>query len=189
MRLLLASVVTCALSFAPASAQHARTETAQTLKVTMKNADGQSVGTVEIRQLEHGTLFTVSVENLPAGPRAFHVHETGKCDGPDFKSAGGHYNPTGAKHGYDSAGGPHAGDLPNIHVAKDGTATAEFISTRLTLNATSASPKGSATANNGPFPLLDGDGSAVMIHAHADDHRDMDSAAGRIACGVISASR
>ncbi|MGE0629150.1 MAG: superoxide dismutase family protein [Hyphomicrobiaceae bacterium] len=179
-----------ALTASPAAAAQQAGQSSATVQV--KNANGQDAGTVEIKQLAHGTLFVADLKNLPPGEHAFHVHERAACDAPDFKTAGSHYNPQKAEHGFDNPGGPHAGDLPNIYVAKDGTARAELYSTLLSLRprngvrSASATKNGSGTSMAGPFPLLDSDGSAIMVHAHADDYRSMDSAGARLACGIIS---
>ncbi|MGE3915719.1 MAG: superoxide dismutase family protein, partial [Hyphomicrobiaceae bacterium] len=106
---------------------------ARTVTVDMKDGKGQSVGTVQIRQLAHGTLFLADLRGLPPGAHGFHVHERGSCQAPDFKSAGSHYNPEQSEHVYGSGGGPHPGDLPNLHVTQQGTVTAEIHSSRLSL--------------------------------------------------------
>jgi len=170
--------------------------------VQMRDGEGNSVGTVAVRELVNGTLFVAELEGLAPGAHGFHIHERGTCEPPGFQSAGSHLNPTGAKHGFDTEGGPHVGDLPNIRVADDGTAVAEFFSAQIVLKSpTVASRAGTAatgagtgasaagTTANGPFPLLDNDGSAIMIHDHSDDYADMDSAASRIACGVVGGSQ
>ncbi len=156
--------------------------------VQMMDSEGESVGTVEVEQLAHGTLFMADLKNLPAGGHAFHVHETAKCE-PDFKAAGGHYNPLDNKHGLDNSDGHHAGDLPNVYVTDDGAAKAAFFSHQLALD-TAAGAKDDA-AGKGPFALRDQDGSAVMIHENADSYEatppDAVGAGARIACGVIPA--
>ena len=136
----------------------------------MINAEGDPVGTVELSQKANGTAIVAQLEGLPKGAHAFHIHETGKCE-PPFKSAGGHYNPTGANHGFDSQAGPHVGDMPNIYVPASGELTFEVFNARLEVSDT----------------LLDSDGAAVVIHEGADDYEtDPAGAAGaRIACGVI----
>ncbi|NKC29742.1 superoxide dismutase family protein [Falsiroseomonas selenitidurans] len=184
-RLILAAGLLLGVQGIPPQAQGQSTPQAtgdRSTTVQMRNAEGQSVGTVTVRPLRHGTLFVADLRNLPPGPHGFHLHEHGRCEAPGFQSAGGHYNPNGAEHGFDSARGPHVGDLPNIHVTQQGTAQAEFISSRVSLGGEQAQAGGT-----GPFPLLDSDGSAIMIHAQADDYRDGDSAGRRIACGVIRA--
>ena len=77
----------------------------------------------------------------------------------------------GAKHGFDSAEGMHAGDMPNIHVPDSGVLEIEVLNTLLKLDAT----------------LFDADGAAIVIHDGPDDYAsDPAGAAGsRIACGVI----
>jgi len=136
----------------------------------MVDAEGNEVGTVELTEMRDGTLVVAKLKGLPEGTHAFHVHTTGLCEAP-FSSAGGHYNPTGAKHGLDAEGGPHAGDMPNIHVPASGELTIEVLNTHLAID----------------DKLLDSDGAAVVIHAGADDY--MSDPAGhagdRIACGVI----
>ena len=136
----------------------------------MMNASGESVGTVTLRAVPHGTLLHAELKNLPAGAHAFHVHAVGVCE-PPFTSAGGHYNPTGVKHGIESAEGMHAGDMPNIHVPDSGTLTIEVLNTLLSLD----------------DALFDEDGAAIVIHEGSDDYvSDPAGDAGpRIACGVI----
>lgn len=139
-------------------------------RAAMKNAKGESVGEVSLRRTHQGTLLHARLSNLPPGAHAFHVHAVGKCT-PPFKSAGGHFNPDGKKHGFDNSEGMHAGDMPNIHIPASGSLEIEILNTLLDL---------------GPA-LFDGDGAAIVIHAGPDDYRtDPAGAAGaRIACGVI----
>lgn len=139
-------------------------------RAMMKNAEGQSLGEVELVEMANGTMVTARLENLPEGTHAFHIHETGQCE-PPFTSAGGHYNPAFANHGFAAPGGPHAGDMPNIHVPASGRLTIEVFNPRLTVSDS----------------LLDSDGAAVVIHQGPDDYEtDPAGAAGpRIACGVI----
>jgi hypothetical protein len=102
-----------------------------------------------------------------------HIHETGKCE-PPFESAGGHFNPYGKAHGFNSPSGWHAGDLPNIYADAHGTVRIEVFVPQISLQ-------------GGEHPLLDHDGSAFVIHAHADDLQSdpAGDAGGRIACGVV----
>ena len=137
----------------------------------MMNANGESVGAVTLSATPHGTLLHAKLENLPAGAHAFHVHAVGVCEAP-FKSAGGHFNPGGAKHGIESHEGMHAGDMPNIHVPDSGALEIEVLNTQLALDAS----------------LFDEDGASIVIHDGPDDYAsDPAGAAGpRIACGVIT---
>ena len=137
----------------------------------LKDSKGQSVGEVMLKQTPHGTLLHAKFSNLPAGAHAFHVHTVGKCE-PPFKSAGGHFNPGGKKHGFMAADGLHAGDMPNIHVPASGSLETEVLNTLLKLDSS----------------LFDADGAAIVLHEGPDDYKtDPAGAAGaRIACGVIA---
>ena len=121
-------------------------------------------------------LIAATAEGLPPDPHAFRIHAVGACQTPDFTSAGGHFNPTGAKHGILAPDGMHAGDLPNVHVAADATLKVEVLTQAVTLN-------------DGPTSLFDEDGASMVIHANADDYRTdpTGEAGGRIACAVIEA--
>ena len=161
--ILLAGLALVAATHAASAAEQASAQ--------MMNANGESIGSVTLRATPHGTLLHAKLENLPAGAHAFHVHAVGVCE-PPFKSAGGHFNPTGAKHGIESAEGVHAGDMPNIHVPESGALEIEVLNTLLHLDAS----------------LFDEDGAAIVIHDGPDDYvTDPAGAAGpRIACGVIT---
>jgi superoxide dismutase, Cu-Zn family len=136
----------------------------------MKDKDGKAVGTVALAETPHGVLLSGNLAGLPAGPHGFHIHAVGKCEAPQFTSAGGHANSGGKKHGFAAAEGPHQGDLSNLHAGADGKATVDAFAPGVTL------------AN-----LLDADGSALVVHEKADDYRTDpagDSGA-RIACGIV----
>lgn len=146
---------------------------AEPARAHVVDRDGNEVGIVEFNHTPNGVLIRATLEGLPQGTHGFHIHEVGECE-PPFESAGGHYNPTGAEHGFLSEGGPHAGDLVNLDVPESGEVTYETLNTMLTI---------SGDDNE----LLDDDGSAVVIHDEADDYSSQPSgdAGGRIACGVI----
>jgi Cu-Zn family superoxide dismutase len=139
--------------------------------------DGKAnpVGTAQLNQLEQGVQIVVAVSGLPAGKHALHIHETGECE-PPFESAGGHFNPTDAEHGWDNPQGPHAGDLPNIYVG-EGAVQVEYITDLVTLE-------------DGETSLFDDDGSAIVIHQGQDDYltEPAGDAGMRLACGVIEKS-
>lgn len=142
----------------------------------LEDTNGNRVGSVELKQTANqGVWLAVKIDKLPPGEHAFHIHETGKCAG-DFKSAGGHYAPEGHKHGVLVEGGPHAGDIPNLHVPADGKLTVEIFAPNVSLK------KGVANT------LFDDDGSSFIVHEGADDYKSQPSGAAgdRIACGVIS---
>ncbi len=144
---------------------------AQAGTVDMKTAAGDPAGTVTLSNTPNGVLISADLKNLSSGWHGFHIHETGKCE-PGFHAAGGHFAPDLNKHGYRTPTGAHAGDLPNIFVAKDGTAKADFINRRVTLN-------------DGRYSLLDEDGSALIVHTKADSYEADPKAGERVACGVI----
>jgi Cu-Zn family superoxide dismutase len=144
-------------------------------RVTMKDAQGKSVGEVQLIQTPDGILMRGTLTGLPPGTHAIHVHEVGKCEAP-FTSAGGHFNPSKHEHGLMNKKGHHAGDLPNIVVGADGKASFEAMSTTLTLS-------------KGKNSVMDADGSSVVVHAKADDHMTgpAGNAGDRIACGGLLA--
>lgn len=139
------------------------------------NAQGQKIGTAEISPAKEGVKIVVSVSQLPpAGTHGIHIHAVGKCDGPDFTTAGPHLNPNGKKHGKDNPEGPHAGDLLNIEAKADGTAKATLLDTM-------------ATLGDGANSVFHDGGTALVIHANKDDYKTdpAGNSGPRIACGVI----
>ena len=145
---------------------------------TISNAAGEKKGTVELWQdMDKIVHVAVQVSGMPPGPHGIHFHATGQCDGSTstpFSSAGAHYNPLGRQHGLDNAQGPHAGDAPNFTVDADGTGHATFTTDRVSLT-------------EGSTSLFDADGSAIVVHAAADDQTSQPAgtSGARIACGVV----
>ena len=135
------------------------------------NSAGQSVGSVRMWQTPGGVSFRIAASALPHGIHGIHVHSVGRCDPPGFTTAGAHWNPGGAKHGFNNPAGPHRGDLPNVSVAANGVLS-EAVS----------------LAGANVADLLDADGSALVLHAAHDDYVTDPSgnSGGRIACAVIS---
>jgi len=140
---------------------------------TLRLADGTEVGTTRMSEVAGGLRVTVDVHGLKPGTHGAHLHTVGKCDAPDFASAGPHWNPTNMKHGSMNPQGPHEGDLPNLTIGADGRGT-------LGVNVPGASLDA----------LLDADGAAMVIHANSDDLMTDPSgnSGGRVACGVLAAS-
>jgi Cu-Zn family superoxide dismutase len=138
------------------------------------NAQGQKIGTAIFSPAGGGVKIDVDVAQLPPGTHGIHIHAVGKCEGPDFKSAGGHLNPDAKEHGKDNPKGPHAGDLMNIEVDAGGQAKASLSDSLVTLG-------------GGPNSLFHEGGSALVIHEKADDYKTdpAGNAGARIACGVI----
>lgn len=170
-----APVLAAALAFGIPAMAHDAAASDPTV-VPMRTAAGTEVGSVTFTQTEHGVIVAVKIKGIDAGKHGLHIHQTGACT-PDFQAAGGHFNPGNAEHGFHTAGGYHAGDLPNLDVAADGTAEAEFFVPEVTI----AGP----VSDTLPYTLSDEDGSAMMIHAATDDYKTMASSGGRLACGVI----
>lgn len=137
----------------------------------MKDTNGNSIGQVTLIQTPRGVLLKAELRELAPGGHGFHVHEKGSCS-PDFKAAGGHFNPTGSGHGLNHSGGSHAGDMPNIYAAADGSVIAEVFNANISLSGGSSS-------------VFDSDGSAIIIHAKPDTHGEKAGAGARVACGVI----
>jgi len=138
------------------------------------NTAGEKVGKALLSEDADGVIISIEASNLPAGMHGFHIHAVGKCEVPDFTSAGSHFNPTGKQHGVNNPEGHHAGDLSNLTVEADGTVDTEISVSGVTLN-------------EGETSLFHPDGTALIIHENADDEvtDPIGNAGARIACAVI----
>lgn len=136
--------------------------------------DGSPRGSATLIAAGDGLELQIAATNLPAGPHGLHLHAAGKCDAPDFTSAGPHLNPHARQHGTENPQGTHLGDLPNLVAGEDGKGvlTARLGGTRAELEGL----------------LFDADGTAIVVHATADDYRTDPSgnSGARIACGTLA---
>ena len=169
-------MVVAALALAAAaSAQDAKAKKSQPVTVNLKDGQGKAVGTATISPAAQGVKIKLNAQNLTPGEHAIHVHETAKCDGPDFKTAGAHFNPDGKKHGLQNPEGPHAGDMPNFTVDAKGKSKATVTDSNVTLG-------------DDPHSVFTGGGTALVIHAKPDDGKTDPSgnSGDRVACGLIT---
>ena len=175
MRRLMAVCALAALAAVPAMAKNGKD-----LVVHLKTSDGKDAGTATFRETMGGKLrIKLDLKNLPEGDHAVHIHQNPVCDAPDFKGAGGHFNPDKKQHGTKNPMGHHNGDLPeNVAVGMDGTVQKSFTVDYLSLDP------------NSPNSIVANGGTAIMVHGKADDMvtDPTGNAGNRIACGVITSA-
>ena len=163
---LIALTVVLAVTALPAAAK---------TRVEIKDTQGMAVGTVTVSQQGPGVSLKLHLHDLPPGQHAIHLHQNPKCDAPDFKSAGPHFNPDSKKHGLENPEGHHAGDMQNFIIDVKGKADTTLEDNDVTLG-------------DGAHSLFSNGGTAIVIHAKADDMKTDPSgnSGDRIACGVIA---
>lgn len=149
---------------------------AQMASAVMIRGDGTESGRAHFHATDKGVMMSLEVSGMTPGVHGLHLHTTGACTGPDFTSAGGHWNPTNRKHGLESTEGAHMGDLPNLTIGADGKGKLQTILQ-------------GATLSGGAHPMLDADGTAIVMHAGPDDNKTDPSgnSGGRLLCGVVKA--
>jgi Cu-Zn family superoxide dismutase len=173
----LKSLIALACAFAAAGGAHAADQLQASMTLVSPEGTGKPIGAVTVTESQGGLVFTPHLSNLPPGAHGFHVHELASCgtnekDGKKVAAgaAGGHFDPTGAKHHAGPSGDGHLGDLPPLVVSDNGGASTAVTAPRLT-------------------KLSEVKGKALMIHAGGDNFADQPKPLGgggdRIACGVI----
>jgi Cu-Zn family superoxide dismutase len=146
-----------------------------TAAAELRDANNQVVGQATFIEISGGVRIVLEARGLPAGDKGVHLHAVGKCEPPQFASAGAHFNPQNKQHGTLNPSGPHAGDLPNITIAENGAGRLETFTDRVTLG-------------SGAHSLFDDDGTAIVVHAAPDDFKTdpAGNSGTRIACGVVT---
>jgi Cu-Zn family superoxide dismutase len=140
---------------------------------TFINAEGKEVGSLTVEHIASGTMFLLSLHDLPPGVHAIHIHSVGTCTPPSFDSAGPHWNPASHQHGKENPKGKHAGDLDNLTIPANGTLDLQIDLPGIALR--------------GEGGLLDEDRASLVIHAGPDDYKTdpAGNAGARIACAPI----
>lgn len=128
-------------------------------------------GIVTFQETEGGVNISAEIFHLMPGDHGFHIHEYGDISSPEGSGCGGHYNPSGKKHGAPGSKMRHAGDLGNI--TADNTGVGRYDQTFQDLD------------------LRDIVGRSVIVHEHADDFTSQPSggAGARIGQGTIGIAR
>jgi Cu-Zn family superoxide dismutase len=139
---------------------------------------GRLIATASFREATDQVLISLAFPDRTAltGTHGIQIHEIGRCDLPNFASAGGIFNPFGKQHGLLNTAGPMAGDLPSLVIGPAGVALYNTAAPLVKLSA-------------GPTALLKPGGTSLVIFDKIDDDltQPEGNAGTRVACGVIVA--
>ncbi len=162
-------------SATPNPSDYVDSPTALVASAGLIDKDGRVIGLASFRETRLGVRVEVKVQDLLPGKHAMHIHAAGKCDPPEFTTAGSHFNPNGGRHGVAGAATSHAGDLPHLVVGPDGKGSVTLMAPHLNLN---------RAASSG---LTFGPGTAIVVHASSDDEKTdpAGNSGARIACGIV----
>ncbi|MFX3622886.1 MAG: superoxide dismutase family protein [Ectobacillus sp.] len=146
----------------------------QEIEAKLKNAAGDEVGEATLSQQPGGVQIKIKAKGFEPGPHGFHIHEVGECEGPDFSSAGNHFNPDEKEHGLLNEKGAENGDLPNLMADGQGNIKAEIIAPNISLK-------------EGKKTLERKMGTSLIITENPDDgmSQPTGNSGKRLACGVI----
>ena len=144
------------------------------VSASVRDSAGRAIAEARVSAVGASLRVQLQATGMRPGTYGAHIHAAGRCDGPDFATAGPHWNPTGQQHGKNNPQGMHKGDLPNLFVGSDGRGSVEI------------HVPGAVRSGAGPA-LLDADGAAIVVHERPDDYRTDPSgnSGARIACGVL----
>jgi Cu-Zn family superoxide dismutase len=176
-QLAIGAVWAAALAIVATSAPVGLAQPAGSATAAVQDVNGGLIGTATFTPVDGGVQINARFQGLTPGQHGIHVHTNGACDPPDFMSAGGHFNPTNKQHGLENPQGAHVGDLPNLDVGANGSATFSGLLMESTFDAS-------------PTSLLKPGGTSLVIHADPDDEvtDPAGNSGARIACGLIVAS-
>lgn len=128
-------------------------------------------GMITIEELEKELKITADVSGLrPNSKLGFHIHENGVCEGPEYKTAGEHFNPHNQKHGRPEGKTRHMGDMGNLETNAEGVAKKVILLPKMQ-----------------PHDMKELIGKSILIHAKKDDLKSQPSgnSGERVACGLI----
>lgn len=138
---------------------------------------GEAIGDMTLTETAGGVRLKIKASGISTGEHGIHLHHTGSCVVPDFKSAGGHINPLKKAHGLSNPDGPDNADMPNAVADENGNIDYDYVNARVSLRGAPHRPA-----------LLDDNGSALVLHQNPDDGitQPIGGAGPRIACAEIN---